>query len=72
MHFVTGEVVEIYEENGLQMGKVRLGGALTRVALHLLPDVQVGDVVLTHVGVALSKIQPDNAVDRTQSNAPEV
>lgn len=60
MHFVTGELVEIYEENGIPMGKLRVAGAITRVALALLPHVQVGDVVLAHAGVAISKVEPEN------------
>ena len=57
MHFVTGEVIEIYEEGGLRMGRVRVGGAITCVSLALLPDVQVGDAVLAHAGVAISKVK---------------
>jgi hydrogenase expression/formation protein HypC len=58
MHFVTGELVEIFHENALRMGRVRVGGALDTVALELVPDARVGDLVLLHAGVALSRVEP--------------
>ncbi len=57
--FFTGQIVEIYEADGMRMGKLRVGGALTRVALALLPEARVGDTVLVHAGVAVSKIESD-------------
>ncbi len=59
MHFVTGELVEIYEEDGLRMGKLRVAGTITRVVLTLLPEAQAGDVVLVHAGVAISQVRPE-------------
>ncbi len=70
MHFVTGEVVAIYQENGLRMGRVRVGGVLTRVSLELLPDLEIGDVVLAHAGVALSKVDPGDGSGREGSDRP--
>ncbi|GIV75864.1 MAG: hypothetical protein KatS3mg050_0258 [Litorilinea sp.] len=58
MHFVTGRVMALYQENSLSMGKVWVDGAITRISLDLLPGVAVGDVVLIHAGVALSKVEP--------------
>ncbi len=58
--FFTGEIVDIFEEDGLRIGKLRVSGAITRVALGVLPDVQIGDMVLIHAGVAVSKIMRNN------------
>ena len=63
MNVLTGEVVEIYVEEGKAMGKVNIGGAFVRVALMLLIDARVGDRVLIDSGVAISKIEPEEVVN---------
>ena len=59
---VPGEILSI-EEDGeqLRLAKVRFGGAIRDVYLDLVPDAQVGDYVIVHVGFALSKIDADEA-----------
>ncbi len=42
-------------------GKVSFGGILREVNFCFLPDVKVDDYVLVHVGVALSKVDEDEA-----------
>jgi hydrogenase maturation factor len=66
MHFVTGTLVGITDEDGDRMGKLRVGGAITTVELLLLPEARVGDTVLAHAGVALSIIDPEPAALTTQ------
>lgn len=56
MHFLMGELVEIYEENGVRVGKVRVGGSITRAVLAFLPEARVGDTVFIHAGIALAKM----------------
>lgn len=58
---VPGRLVEAFEEHGLLMGKVEFGGVARTVCLEHLPDAQVGDFVLVHVGFALSRIDADAA-----------
>ena len=43
MNVLTGKIVEIYLEDGKTMGKVRVGGAMTNVALMLLMNAKVHD-----------------------------
>jgi hydrogenase expression/formation protein HypC len=59
---VPGEILSI-EGDGeqLRLAKVRFGGATRDVYLDLVPDAQVGDYVIVHVGFALSKIDADEA-----------
>lgn len=59
MNLFTGEIVEIYAEGGITMGKVRVGGVLLRVPLKLLPESKVGDMILMGSGVALSIIETE-------------
>ena len=42
-------------------GKVDFGGILKEVNLACLPDVHVGDYVLVHVGLAISKVDEEEA-----------
>jgi len=58
---IPGEIVSIEEGEQLRTAKVRFGGATRDVYLNLVPDAQVGDYVIVHVGFALSKIDADEA-----------
>lgn len=44
-----------------RLGKVDFGGVLREVSLAYVPEVQVGDYVIVHVGFALSRVDPDEA-----------
>jgi hydrogenase maturation factor len=55
MNLVYGEVTDLFIENGMQMGLVRVSGALKKVPLDLLTGIQRGDTVLLCDGVAISK-----------------
>lgn len=50
----------------MKMGKVDFGGIKKTVNLDLVPEADVGDYVLVHVGVAISKIDEEEA-ERTMS-----
>jgi hydrogenase maturation factor len=63
MNVLTGEVVEIYVEDGKSMGKVSVNGAFAHVALMLLMDAKVGDTVLIDSGVALSRVETEELID---------
>jgi len=59
---VPGKVVSIDESNPeLKMAKVNFSGVSKEVCIQWLPDVNVGDYVLVHVGFALNKIDEKDA-----------
>ena len=58
---IPGEIISIEEGEQLRTAKVRFGGATRDVYLDLVPDAQVGDYVIVHVGFALSKVDPEEA-----------
>jgi hydrogenase expression/formation protein HypC len=58
---VPGQVCEIYDANGVRMGKVDFGGVVKEVCLAYLPDLVVGDYAIVHVGFAISKIDEVSA-----------
>ncbi len=59
---IPGKVVSIAEENGLRMGRVDFGGIIKRVCLDYVPELEIGDYTIVHVGFALSKIDEQEAV----------
>jgi hydrogenase expression/formation protein HypC len=60
---VPGKITEIYDANGLRMGKVDFGGVLREACLEYLPDVKVGDYVIIHVGFAISQLSEQEAAE---------
>lgn len=58
---VPGKIVEIYETNGLTMGKIDFGGVMREACLTYVPEAQVGDYVLVHVGFVLNVISEEEA-----------
>jgi len=58
---IPGKVVETYREHDVLMGKIDFGGVLKRACLEHVPEVQLGDYVLVHVGFALSRIDEAEA-----------
>ena len=59
---VPGRVIEIEGSDPLlRHGKVEFGGIRKGVNLSLVPEVEVGDWVLVHVGVALNRLDPHEA-----------
>ncbi len=58
---VPGKIVEIYQAGGLKMGKIDFGGVLREACLEYVPEAQVGDYTLIHVGFALNLISEEEA-----------
>jgi hydrogenase expression/formation protein HypC len=51
---IPGKVIEIYNENGIKMGKIDYSGTMSKACLEYLPEIQVGQYTLVHAGFALS------------------
>jgi hydrogenase expression/formation protein HypC len=58
---IPGKVEEITTEGDLRIGRVNFGGIVKKVCLDYVPEVEVGDYTIVHVGFALSKIDPVEA-----------
>lgn len=59
---VPGKVVEVREDpTGMTMGRVSFNGITKEVCLAYVPDAQVGEWVVVHVGFAISRIDEDEA-----------
>ena len=60
---IPGKITEIYEKDSLQMGKIDFGGVMKEVCLAYVPEAQVGQYALIHVGFALSVMDEDEALE---------
>jgi hydrogenase expression/formation protein HypC len=58
---IPGRVTEVYEQDGLPMGKVDFGGIVRETCLAYTPEAQVGDYVIVHVGFAISRLDEAEA-----------
>ena len=58
---IPGEILEISEDKGLRVGKVRFAGIMREVCLEYVPEAQTGDFVVVHVGFAISRIDAEEA-----------
>ncbi|MGA2205580.1 MAG: HypC/HybG/HupF family hydrogenase formation chaperone [Terracidiphilus sp.] len=58
---IPGKVEEITNDGGIRVGRVNFGGVVKRACLEYVPEVEVGDYTIVHVGFALSKIDEETA-----------
>ncbi|GAA3600986.1 HypC/HybG/HupF family hydrogenase formation chaperone [Marihabitans asiaticum] len=58
---VPGRVTEVYEESGTTMASVDFGGVGKKVCLAYLPDIEVGEYVIVHVGFAIQRLDEESA-----------
>ncbi|MBN2305337.1 MAG: HypC/HybG/HupF family hydrogenase formation chaperone [Anaerolineae bacterium] len=59
---IPGKITEIYEKDGLKMGKVDFGGVVREICLAYIPEAQIGNYTIVHVGFALNLIDEDEAL----------
>ncbi|MCU0374391.1 MAG: HypC/HybG/HupF family hydrogenase formation chaperone [Chitinophagaceae bacterium] len=53
--------IESMYDGLVRMAKVSFGGIIKQASLEMVPDAQVGDYVLVHVGVAITKVDEEEA-----------
>lgn len=59
---VPGKIVELMEDEPLaRRGKVDFGGVVKAINLSLVPEATMGDYVLVHVGVAIGRLDEEEA-----------
>ena len=60
---VPGKIIDVYESNGLQMAKVDFGGIFREACLSYVPEAQVGEYCIIHVGFAISLLSEKDAME---------
>jgi hydrogenase expression/formation protein HypC len=60
---IPGKIISITPkpDETFRMGKVSFGGITKEINLSMVPDAVVDDYVLVHVGVAISRIDEEEA-----------
>ena len=58
---IPGKVEAITTDGLIRVGRVNFGGVIKNVCLDYVPEVEVGDYTIVHVGFALSKIDEETA-----------
>lgn len=58
---IPGKVLEIYESNNMKMGKIDFGGVVKEACLEYLPEIEVGDYTIVHVGFGISQLDEEEA-----------
>jgi len=59
---VPGKIVEALDVGSSRIAKVQFGGVSRQVYLDFVPEAQPGDYVLVHVGFAISRVEPEEAL----------
>ena len=58
---VPGRVLSIADDEGTPMAEVDFGGVRKQVCLQYIPDVQVDEYVIVHVGFAIQRLDEQSA-----------
>jgi len=58
---IPGRIVEVWYSDGAPMAHADFDGRVRQVCLAYLPDLTIGDYVITHMGYALTRIDEADA-----------
>jgi len=58
---IPGKIVELGEKSCMRMGRIDYGGITREACLEFIPDPQIGEYVMVHVGFAISKVDAEEA-----------
>lgn len=58
---IPGQVKDVYERDGMRFGTVDFGGIEKEVALAYVPEIEVGEYAIVHVGFAISRLDEESA-----------
>lgn len=58
---IPGKIVSVEEAAGLRSARIQFGGIVRQASLDFVPEAQVGDYVMVHVGYAISRVDAAEA-----------
>jgi hydrogenase expression/formation protein HypC len=58
---VPGQILEIRDDRGTRMAIIDFDGIRKEICLAYLPDIEVGDYAIVHVGFAIARIDEASA-----------
>ena len=60
---VPGKVTAIWDKDSTRMATVDFGGIVKEVCLEFVPQIEVGDYTIVHVGFALQRLDEASALE---------
>ena len=60
---VPGKITEIYDKENMKMCQIDFGGVTREACLDFIPEAQVGDYVIIHVGFAITLLSEEEAME---------
>jgi hydrogenase expression/formation protein HypC len=63
---VPGKVISKFEAQGIRMGKMDFDGITKDICLEYVPDIQIGEYAIVHVGFAMEKVDEQAALETLQ------
>jgi hydrogenase expression/formation protein HypC len=60
---IPGKIIEIYENDGIRMGKIDFGGVVKEACLAYVPEVELNDYAIVHVGFAITRLDEASAME---------
>lgn len=64
---VPGKILEVYQKEGLRMAKIDFGGVTRESCLEYVPEADVDDYVIVHVGFAINKLSEEEAQESLEA-----
>lgn len=58
---IPGKVLETYDQDGTKMGRVDFDGIVKEVCLSFVPETELDDYVIVHVGFAITRVDEESA-----------
>jgi hydrogenase expression/formation protein HypC len=58
---IPGKILEVQEVGGMRAARVQFGGIVRQVSLVFVPEANLGDYVMVHVGFAISRVDVSEA-----------
>jgi hydrogenase expression/formation protein HypC len=58
---IPGKILSAEINNGIRSGRVQFGGITRETCLDFVPEAEVGDYVIVHVGFAISRVDAAEA-----------
>ena len=58
---IPGKILSCKEQEHSRIGRVEFGGIVRPICLDFVPESEVGDYVMVHVGFAISRVDREEA-----------
>lgn len=60
---IPGRIVDVRDELGVRMATIDIDGIRKDICLAFLPDAEVGEYAIVHVGFAISRVDEASALE---------